>query len=448
MKTVVAFVCVCACAVAAAAPIDEAKVAFAAGKAAYERGDYPTALAEFERANQLAPAPTLEYNIGATYERLGRYREAAAAFDRYLATVEPPQTDDERRLVEDVRARAAADHQRADAAPPPAAAPQTNGYNPFGSSAAPPPGVSTAAAAPSIEAAAAPWTKRGYPASLVERPLILPQWMFQPWVGVAITNVETSFLNMQQSGTGEVFAFALDVGLARRLQAGIFFAFPVDPNADFGTFLANLQLGLTDELNLRFDIGGEQISFHSGAPVGSNTQSAFLVGLGLPWKVKLHRMLALFGGSASAPGFGFYPITVVGQTSVYTTTALSSEDLLALAVVDFGGTVGTAIFGGLTLPLGLRVQPHDRISFAVRTAYRMTFTHNESSSNTAGRISPPTPLLHYVPLSFDVVGNIIRQLDVGFTATLTGYIDSTNVPSTNQGYADERVFTIWVNGRL
>ena len=80
----------------AAAPIDDAKRAFSDGKAAFERGDYETALSNYQRANLILPAPNLYYNIGATYEQLGRYHEAALAFDKYFEMAGVPQTDDDR----------------------------------------------------------------------------------------------------------------------------------------------------------------------------------------------------------------------------------------------------------------------------------------------------------------------------------------------------------------
>lgn len=93
--------------------LDDAKAAFAQGKAAFERGDYERALAEFEKANALAPAPTLHYNLGSTYEKLQRYNEAAQAFQRYLDQVGAPTTDDQRRLQEEVRQRIAENQRRA-----------------------------------------------------------------------------------------------------------------------------------------------------------------------------------------------------------------------------------------------------------------------------------------------------------------------------------------------
>jgi hypothetical protein len=106
---------------ALAAPIEDAKAAFAAGKEAFERGDYEVALQNFTRANQLVPAPSLQYNIGNCHERLGHYKEAAAAFERYLELAGQPTTDDEKDFQDKLRNRVTANKKRADQiqAPPP-----------------------------------------------------------------------------------------------------------------------------------------------------------------------------------------------------------------------------------------------------------------------------------------------------------------------------------------
>jgi len=97
---------------ARAAPIDDAKKAFAEGKAAYERGDYETALAAYQRANTILPAPNLYYNIGATYERLGKFQEAALAFDKFFEMAGAPTTDEDKDFQEKLRARAEADRKK------------------------------------------------------------------------------------------------------------------------------------------------------------------------------------------------------------------------------------------------------------------------------------------------------------------------------------------------
>lgn len=124
---------------AGAAPIDDAKKAFAEGKAAFERGDYEQALAAYQRANMILPAPNLYYNIGATYERLGRYQEAALAFDKFFELAPAPTSDEDRDFQAKLRARSEADRKRQDVAavkqepaqPPPANVPPPYARQPY-----------------------------------------------------------------------------------------------------------------------------------------------------------------------------------------------------------------------------------------------------------------------------------------------------------------------------
>jgi hypothetical protein len=100
-------------------PPPEAKKAFAAGKAAFEHGDYETALQMFQRAMLIAPAPSLYFNIGVAYERLSRYEDSAIAFETYLREMEAPTTDEERTFQTNLRTRAAANREKARTTPPP-----------------------------------------------------------------------------------------------------------------------------------------------------------------------------------------------------------------------------------------------------------------------------------------------------------------------------------------
>lgn len=88
---------------------DQSKSEYAAGAAAYERGDYEAALGHFRAAYANAPSPELWFNIGRCHEHLGRWAAAASAYENYLAgkpTVEDAVQIRER--ISDLKLRAAA----------------------------------------------------------------------------------------------------------------------------------------------------------------------------------------------------------------------------------------------------------------------------------------------------------------------------------------------------
>jgi tetratricopeptide (TPR) repeat protein len=81
---------------------------FAAGGAAYEQGDYATALREFERARLAKPLPAFDYNIARCYDRLERYREAISAYERFVAAASPGEdTTEPQERIRVLRARLA-----------------------------------------------------------------------------------------------------------------------------------------------------------------------------------------------------------------------------------------------------------------------------------------------------------------------------------------------------
>ena len=108
--------------VASAQPADptrdaEARQHFATGRDAFSRGDFATAVTEFERSYALSRRAQLLYNIGTTYERLHRWEEARSALQRYLDAVAnaPDRAEVEGRIrIIDVEI----EHQSAQAASP------------------------------------------------------------------------------------------------------------------------------------------------------------------------------------------------------------------------------------------------------------------------------------------------------------------------------------------
>lgn len=93
--------------------IEEARLDFEAGTAAYDAGRFEEALARFQHAYELTSSPDLLYNIATVLDRLRRDEEALAAYERFLAA--RPDTGDRPNIEARVRAlRAAIDERRSE----------------------------------------------------------------------------------------------------------------------------------------------------------------------------------------------------------------------------------------------------------------------------------------------------------------------------------------------
>ena len=91
---------------AAAAPagpsaevLAEAKQRFDRGYELYEEGEYPLALIEFNRADELVPNYRVLYNIGQVCIQLGQYANARRALSEYMKQGEGSLTPDRRTSV-------------------------------------------------------------------------------------------------------------------------------------------------------------------------------------------------------------------------------------------------------------------------------------------------------------------------------------------------------------
>jgi hypothetical protein len=280
--------------------------------------------------------------------------------------------------------------------------------------------------------------KRAYPMAVAERPVLLPPLMFEPQVGTGVTNIK-------DGGNGETFNFGLDVGVHKRLQLGFFFDFPVNPNADFGAWVAHAVIGVHRYVGVRVDVGTEQLKESVGG-LFNVTKAGFVGGLGLPAKVRLARWVSFVSGPTSEAGFAPQTLSASadGRVSVYGSGTLLSNDLLTFYVADLDSL--RAFYVSFFLSGGLLFQPHERIALGVRTGYRLTAVRifGDNAPSTA-------PIIHYVPLSLDAVVTIIKPLDVGFSAFFAGYVAASNVNlsgATEPGWGDLRQFSFWVRGRI
>ena len=278
---------------------------------------------------------------------------------------------------------------------------------------------------------------------LIDRPLLLPRFIFQPWVEFGITNSsiyeDAELDTTKKVGTGCTVSFGVDIGLPGRFQLGALFALPVSPSADIGTFVFDLQYGLLKQLNLRLDLGAQHQLVHAllAGALYSQTLDGFVMGVGAPLKIKLHRMLALTSGSTMARGFETPPVITAGQ-AVSFGSIVASQDIFSLGVWNQSGD--NVVGGVINLPVGLLFQPHPMLALQARTGYRLSFTKQSGGSSTT----------HMVPVALDVVVTVARRIDLGFTASLTGTVHGTTASGdpTTFSYLDIRKFDLWVAARF
>ncbi len=86
-----------------AADREEARREFTAGQAADRKKDWQLAIEHYLRANDLVPHPNAMFNIATDYERLGKLREAAVWYQRYVdAARDSPDRDKVVRTLRDL----------------------------------------------------------------------------------------------------------------------------------------------------------------------------------------------------------------------------------------------------------------------------------------------------------------------------------------------------------
>lgn len=89
------------------AAAQDARAHFLRGQAAYDTGDYTTAVSEWRTAYGIDPRPLLQYNLAQAYERLGQLQEAVTAYETYVnsADADPDRMSSARARVAALRER-------------------------------------------------------------------------------------------------------------------------------------------------------------------------------------------------------------------------------------------------------------------------------------------------------------------------------------------------------
>lgn len=109
MRFLIAFFVLCSTVAFAQSPdpnVERARIHVRAGIAYYDEGRYEDAAREMNAAYALKPVADLQYNLAQCYERLARYDEAAASYEKYLdGKPDAPDAKEVRARVANLKAR-------------------------------------------------------------------------------------------------------------------------------------------------------------------------------------------------------------------------------------------------------------------------------------------------------------------------------------------------------
>lgn len=94
--------------VASGASAQDARALFQQGQAAYQAGEYESAIEAWERAYAMDPRPALQYNLAQAYGRLARVEEESASLRLYIAGALAAGTASDDSQIVSARARLSA----------------------------------------------------------------------------------------------------------------------------------------------------------------------------------------------------------------------------------------------------------------------------------------------------------------------------------------------------
>ncbi len=262
---------------------------------------------------------------------------------------------------------------------------------------------------------------RSLGSSWVERPLQLAPGVFEPRFMFDFTNVSV----LDDSASGEVLSAALDAGLTKNVQLGLYVTVPVNPSG-FGSAIGSLQAGLSEQASVRVDAGLLRGIIDAGAP-GSSSANAFALAVGAPVKLRLSHEVAFISGRPGSAQFGRpFAISAHGVGGATGANPVVSGDDLFYFMLNDGGVASFVV----NLPVGLLLSPDDHFAIALRSGLRTVFPAGGGSTKA-------------IPLGVDLMVSVSPQVELGASFDLAG-----NVDEPGASYTDVRQLGVWLQARL
>jgi hypothetical protein len=180
---------------------------------------------------------------------------------------------------------------------------------------------------------------------------------------------------------------------------------------------------------IRFDVGYDRAVVQGG---GASDATGFITfGLGVPFESRLSHNVSFVSGRVGAMNFAHFLTAAPAGGSIYFGAgefSFASADLFTLTKAFDGSSLIS-----VNLPAGLLVQVADPLAITLRTGYQALIA-------TEGGFTE-----HFVPLGFDAVLSPSRDLDLGVSFLLPGYVGGTGNIFGN--YTDTRIVSFWLRLR-
>jgi hypothetical protein len=275
---------------------------------------------------------------------------------------------------------------------------------------------------------AADRTATDHPQPIIDRPLVLPK-------GASEVALRSDFTSIGPAGASAAYGFAgsasIEVGLGKA-QLGLDLSVPIE-GFTFGSIYGSAAAALQPQMAMRIDVGYDREVQDRGPSRPVEAEGLVTVGIGLPFEVRLARNVSFVSGRVGAMSFAhFVNFTQNAEFSYVGAGAVpfASSDLFAVTHFLDGATQIS-----LHLPVGILVQAADSLAISFRTGYQ-TLIFADNGANA-----------HYVPIEGDATLSPTRNLDIGLSLLLPGFIAGTGGLAGGR-YTDTRIGSLWLRLRV
>ena len=231
-----------------------------------------------------------------------------------------------------------------------------------------------------------------------------------------------------QSSSGFAGVAGFEYG-AGKGQLGLALALPIQ-GFTFGSIYGSAAAMIEKQIAVRFDIGYDRVVIQEQQVASASASGLLTFGFGVPFEARITHNVSFVSGRVGAMNFAhFVEISQVGL-DFYQGAAVpfASADLFAISKAFDGGTRVM-----VNIPFGILVQVADPLAIVFRSGYQAFIFPDNGAAQ------------HFVPLGFDATLSASRDLDLGASFLLPGYVGGSDI--TGATYTNAGIIAFWLRFR-